>query len=133
VDNEPKGKTDMTTTTNEAVPAAVSADSRTWAMLSHLSAFVMFLGIPAIVGPLVAWAIKKNDDPYIDYHGKEAVNFNLSFLIYGAASALLILAVVGLVLLPIVALTWFVLVIVASVKANSGEYYQYPFTIRFLR
>lgn len=100
-------------------------------MISHLSAYVMFVGIPSIVGPLVTWAIKK-DDPYVDYHGKEAMNFNISFFLYAAASAVLILVAIGLVLLPIVALIWFVLVIVGAVKASNGEYYRYPLTIRFI-
>ena len=34
--------------------------------------------------------------------------------------------------LPVVLVTWFVLVIVAAIKASSGENYQYPFTIRFV-
>ena len=39
---------------------------------------------------------------------------------------------VGVILLPAVLLTWFVLVIVAAIKASNGEYYRYPFTIRFI-
>lgn len=122
------------TSSNEVVPApssGVSVDTKNWAVISHLSAFVMFLGIPAVIGPLVTWLVKK-EDPYLDSHGKEAVNFNISFLIYGAVSAVLVIFVVGLILLPLVFVTWFVLVIVASVKAGAGEYYQYPFTIRFI-
>lgn len=122
------------TSSNEVAAAtgtSLSADAKNWAVLSHLSAFAMFLGIPSVVGPVVTWAVKK-DDPYVDFHGKEAVNFNLSFLIYGVVSAVLILALVGLVLLPVVGLTWFVLVIVGAVKAGAGEYYRYPFTIRFI-
>lgn len=121
--------------TKETVPAptpAVSTDARNWAVISHLSAFVMFVGIPAVIGPVVAWALKKQEDPFIDFHGKEAVNFNISFLIYGAVSAILILAVVGIILLPIVLLTWFALVIVGAVNAGNGQYYKYPFTIRFI-
>jgi hypothetical protein len=121
------------TSPNESAPASneILADSRNWGMISHLSAFVMFVGIPSIVGPLVTWAIKK-DDPYVDYHGKEAMNFNISFFIYAAVSAVLILVAIGLLLLPIVGLTWFVLVIVGAVKASNGEHYRYPLTIRFI-
>lgn len=115
-----------------AAASTVSTDAKNWAVISHLSAFVMFLGIPAVIGPVVAWALKKQEDPYIDFHGKEAVNFNISFLIYAAVSAILILAIVGIILLPMVLLTWFVLAIVASVNASNGEYYRYPFTIRFI-
>lgn len=92
----------------------------------------MFVGIPSLIAPLVMWLIKKDESPFADYHGKEAVNFNISFLLYAAVSAVLILALVGLILLPAVLLTWFILVIVATVKASNGEYYRYPLTIRFL-
>lgn len=110
----------------------ITAEAKRWAAMSHLSAFVMFLGIPTLIGPLVAW-LWKRDIPYVDEQGKEALNFNISFLIYGLASALLILVLIGLVLLPIVFVTWFVLVIVASVKASAGEDYRYPLTVRFIR
>jgi uncharacterized Tic20 family protein len=32
----------------------------------------------------------------------------------------------------VVLVTWFVLVIVASVRASNGESYRYPLTIRFV-
>ena len=109
-----------------------TAEAKRWAAMSHLSAFAMFLGIPSLIGPFVVW-LWKRDIPYVDEQGKEALNFNISFLLYGVASALLIIVLVGLVLLPIVFVTWFVLVIVASVKASAGEDYRYPLTIPFIR
>lgn len=109
-----------------------SSDARNWATLTQLSAFVMFLGIPAVIGPLVVWLIKRDDDPFIDYSGKEALNFNISFLIYGVVAGLLIILLIGLILLPIVFVVWLVLVIVAAVKTSNGEYYRYPLTIRFV-
>jgi len=126
---------DMTTTTdNNPLPAAAAApstDARNWAALGHLSAFVAFLGIPSLVGPLVVWLLRR-EDPYVDYHAKEALNFNISFLLYTIVSAVLIFLIVGLLLLPIVLVSWFVLVIVGAVKAGGGEYYRYPATIRFI-
>lgn len=118
---------------NSGMMTTVSADSRNWGVLTHLSAFVMLFGIPAVIGPVILWAIKKQGDPFVDFHGKEAVNFNISFLIYAVVSAVLLLLLVGVILLPLVLLTWFVLVIVASVKAGAGEYYRYPFTIRWIQ
>lgn len=123
----------MTTTQSTMVAPAssVAGNAKGWAALSHLSAFVMFLGVPALIGPFAIW-LWKRDDAYVDEQGKEALNFNISFLIYGIVSALLILVLVGLVLLPAVFVTWFVLVIVAAVKASAGEDYRYPLTIRFI-
>ena len=121
----------MTTDQAVAPTAAISNDSKNWAVLSHLSAFVMFFGIPALVGPLVAWLLKR-DDVFVEDQAKEALNFNISFLIYGLVSAVAIVFLIGLVLLPIVFVTWFVLVIVAAVRAAGGEYYRYPLTMRLL-
>ncbi len=87
---------------------------------------------PSLVGPFLVWLFKR-DEPYVDEQAKEALNFNISFLIYGVASALLIILLIGLLLLPAVFVTWFVLVIVAAVKASAGEHYRYPLTIRFIR
>ena len=118
-------------TTSAAPTSQISNDARNWATLSHLSAYVAFLGIPSLVGPLVIWLLKR-DDPYVDYHAKEALNFNISFLIYGIVATFSIIFLVGLLLLPVVLVSWFVLVIVAAVKASSGEYYRYPMTLRFI-
>ena len=118
-------------TTSAAPTSQISNDARNWATLSHLSAYVAFLGIPSLVGPLVIWLLKR-DDPYVDYHAKEALNFNISFLIYGIVASFLIIFLVGLLLLPVVLISWFVLVIVAAVKASAGEYYRYPMTLRFI-
>ena len=68
----------------------------------------------------VVWLLKR-DIPYVDEQGKEALNFNISFLIYGIAAALSIILLVGLIALPAVLVTWFVLVIVASIRARPSS------------
>ncbi len=117
--------------TIDAEAAILPTESRNWAMLSHLSAFVTFLGIPALVGPLVVWLLRR-EDPYIEFHAKEALNFNISFMLYGIAAAVAIIFLVGLLLLPAVLVTWFVLAIYAATQASAGRYYRYPLTLRFV-
>ncbi|MDH3260535.1 MAG: DUF4870 domain-containing protein [Acidimicrobiia bacterium] len=123
----------MTTQTAETYPTTyeVSSNSRNLATLSHLSAFITFVGIPSLVGPLVMWLLNR-DDPFVEQQAKDALNFNISFLLYGVVATFSIILLVGLIALPVVLITWFVLVIVAAVKAGNGENYQYPFTIRFV-
>ena len=124
----------MTTETpTETFPAPyeASTNSRNLAMLSHLSAFVAFLGIPSLFGPLVVWLLNR-DDPYVEAQAKDALNFNISFLLYGVVAAISIILLIGIIALPAVVVTWFVLVIVASVKTANGENYRYPFTIQFV-
>lgn len=109
----------------------LTSESRNWATFAHLSAFVMFLGIPSLIGPLVVWLAKK-DDPYVEAQAKEALNFNISMLIYAVAAGISIILLIGLIALPAVFITWFVLVIIAAVRSADGEQYRYPFTIRLV-
>lgn len=125
----------MTTETAPQAPAAppLRSDSKNWAMAGHLSAFTVFLGLPVpVLGPLMVWLMKRGDDDYAEWHAREALNFNISIMIYTIVSAVLILLLIGILLLPAVLISWFILVIVGAVKASSGEYYRYPMTLRFL-
>ena len=96
-----------------------------------LGLFFHFLG--HILGPLVVWLIKRGDSPEIDAHGKESLNFQISMLIYDAIAVILCIFLIGI---PILIALWVantVLVIIASVKASEGKFYQYPFTIRLIK
>lgn len=117
------------------MPEAASKDERTWEMFCHLSALLglFTVNLGSILGPLIVWLIKKDEMPGVDRHGKESLNFQISMFIYMAVSAILIIVAVGLVLVPILAIVNIVCVIIATIKANNGEFYQYPITIRFLK
>ena len=75
-----------------AQATTISQAERDWAMFTHLSAFAVFItGIGGIVGPLVMWLMKKEEYPFVNEQGKEAVNFQISILIYIIVSIPLIL------------------------------------------
>ena len=109
--------------------------SRTWGMVCHLAGLAGLVGIPfgSIIGPLVIWLIKKDEFPYVNEQGKKALNFQISWTIWGIICGLLILIVIGIVLLPILLVAWLVLTILGSIKANNGEPWNYPLTIEFLK
>ncbi|HET7615333.1 MAG TPA: DUF4870 domain-containing protein, partial [Bacillales bacterium] len=65
--------------------------------------------------------------------GKEALNFQISFTIYAIISGILMLVLIGFVLLLVIGVVWFILVIVATVRAGEGRVYRYPLTIRFIK
>lgn len=110
------------------------SDARMWAMLIHLSALTgLFTGIGSLLAPIIIWQIQKDKSAYIDYHGKEAVNFQITIALAACVSFLLMLALIGFVLIWIVGVVWLVFTIIAAVKANNGEYYRYPLTIRFIK
>ncbi len=113
----------------------VSKDARMWAMFCHLAALtgfgIWFLGF--IVGPLIIWLIKKDEFPFVNEHGKEAVNFQISMMIYAIVSAFLFLVGIGFLLLSAVFIVDLIFLIIAAIKANNGEHYRYPLTIRFIQ
>lgn len=122
-----------------ATPAAPSAEERTWAMLGHLAAFSFFItGIGCIVGPLIVWLIKRDSMPFAGDQAREALNFNITTAIVCVALVVLSIVTLGLGLLltvpagVVIAIVWFVLTIVAAIKANEGVAYRYPFTLRLV-
>jgi uncharacterized protein len=106
---------------------------RIWEIFCHLSAIAGFL-IPFgnIVGPLVIWLIKKNENPAVDAHGKESLNFQISMTIYTLLAGLTIFILIGFILVPILVVLNIVLVVMAAIKASNGEFYRYPITIRLV-
>lgn len=114
---------------------ALTKEDRNMAMLCHLAAFATVVGIPLgnIIGPLVVWLIKREQSSFVDWHGKESINFQISVTIYVIISAILILAIIGFVLLPLTIVFALVMVIVATMRANDGIRHQYPLTMRFIK
>lgn len=139
-------------------------NNNTNAFLIHISAFAgYFFPLGSVVVPLIFWQLKKEDANFIDEHGKEAVNFNLSFLLYTFILGLAIVSflfktILNLVnevdhtynqfainpfgsygffgsisVLGILGFIRFILIILAATKANNGETYKYPFTIKFVK
>jgi uncharacterized Tic20 family protein len=112
----------------------LSNDARTWAMLCHLAAFAGYV-VPFgnIFAPLVIWLLKKDEYEFVEFHGKESVNFQLTITIAAMGALFLIFLLIGILLFPAVLLFDLVLKVVAAVKASNGEYFSYPLTIRFIK
>jgi uncharacterized Tic20 family protein len=108
---------------------------RTWAALCHASAlFGVFFHFPGhLLGPLIVWLAKRDESPEIEAHGKEALNFQISMLIYNVVAAVFCLILIGFVLLAVLWVLNAVLVIVAAIQASEGKFYRYPMTIRFIQ
>ena len=106
-------------------------------MLVHLLAI-----LTGFVGVLILWLIKKDESRFVDYHGKEALNFMLSMLIYslGLMAVMMVVGVVTLgfgffILFPayfVLVIGSLVLEIMACLAANRGEWHRYPYTIRMI-
>jgi uncharacterized Tic20 family protein len=114
-------------------------DARMWAMFSHLAALagIVVPVIGCIIAPLVVWQIKKDEFPFVDEQGKEAVNFQISILLYLLVSAILWVPLsfvcIGALIPFAISIVDLIFMLIAAVKANEGEHYRYPLTIRFIK
>src|SRR3954470_7579718 len=118
-------------------PATVSAvaNVRTWCAFCHASALlgVIFHFPGHVLGPLIVWLAKRGDSPEIDAHGKEALNFQISMLIYNVVAAVFCLVLIGFLFLAVLWVLNAIFVIIAAIQASEGKFYRYPMTIRFLQ
>ena len=118
-----------------------SNDARTWAMFCHLAGlagFVIPVVLSGIIAPLIVWQMKKDEHPFINEQGKEALNFQISMPLYAMiGTAACFITCIGVVLIPfVVGAVYFVnliFLIIAAIKANNGEHYRYPLSIRFIK
>lgn len=113
---------------------ALPQEDRILAMVCHLGAFGGYVfPLGNIIVPLVIWLIKKEESPFVDFHGKESLNFQISILIYTLVCVLLMLVLVGILLIIALLVFEVVVVIMASIAASNGQYYHYPLCIRLVK
>lgn len=136
--------------TDEASPASadviisakktdsLSNDEKTMGMLAHLLAI-----FTSFIGPLVIWLTQKDQSKFAETEGKEALNFQISLVIYYTVLTVIttVLSFITLGLFSIVgSLLYFglyvfslVVMIMGTVSAKDGKNYQYPLCIRFIQ
>lgn len=120
-----------------------TSDERSYALLTHLSLLGHII-VPyvAIVVPAVMYLAKKGQSPFIDDHAKEAINFQITLILYtlilpalaaligvltcGVGLVLLIPAVIGPYILGLIGM------VMAASAANRGEFFRYPMNIRLI-
>ena len=138
-----------------------SASEKNWAMLCHLAALAPLVGVPfgQLLGPLVVWMVGRGESPFVDRHGRESLNFHLSWTLYTLLATLLFvvpfalgavgfagsaspqglaLPLVGslffaLAVYGVIAVTGLICTLVAAIKAANGETYVYPLAFPFLQ
>lgn len=110
------------------------ARARRRAQACHLAG-LCGLALPVIghlLPTLWLWRRHRADDPFIDRHGLAALNFQLSLLCWFLLAFSLVLAVIGLAMLPLLYLLHLVAAPAAVRAARRGEDYRYPLTFRFV-
>ena len=143
----------------------------------HASVFSkFFIPFGNFIIPLVLWTVNKQQSQFIDHNGKQALNFQISILLYSIVSGIITIPFVvgffpeifdfgffgfdrfndfntfdmnfgdnfpfGTWLLPVglaglfqvvLFLVNLVYTILATLRANEGQVFEYPLTIKFIR
>ena len=117
----------------QQAPASVSEINQ-WAMFVHLSLYCGFIiPLAGLIVPIVLWQMKKDIWPLIDQHGKNVVNWIISVVIYSIVCFILTFVVIGafgFIALAIVAL---IFPLIGGLKANNGELWSYPLSLKILK
>lgn len=106
-----------------------------WPVFCHLSTLVDFCLPWFLVGwipPLVIWLAKKDEDAEIDYHAREALNFQLNMIFWALVAIPLSLVCIGLAIIFVLPFYKLVMVIIASIRAADGQRFRYPFILRLI-
>lgn len=87
----------------------------------------------AVIGPLIVWVIKKDDNPATEAALRNLVNFGISYTIYLIIAGLTMIILIGYLLTPIITVAFYIFIIIGIVKSSDGEIYKAPFTIDFIK
>lgn len=107
--------------------------TQNYAMWLHLS-MLANLAAPGAgyVLPVVLWQTRK-EDPIIDEHGRNALNFQITQLILMVLGAILAVVVVGIFLILGALIMSIVCPILVGLKAKRGVIEKYPMTFEFIK
>ncbi len=119
----------------ELQAAGASKDDRTWGMVAHLAPLAGFV-VPFgnILGPLVVWLIKKDASPFVAYHAKQSMWFQIF-----VAIAEVLLVLIGLIIcvtLPLAALVGLgamVYAVYGAIQVNGGKDFEYYWVGEWVR
>jgi uncharacterized protein len=116
---------------------------RGWAAVVHLAAFIgVTIPLGNVLAPLTIWLLKRHESALLDDQGREAVNFQISLVLYALlfSVAMLVLVVLemgpvliaGIAIAAVAGFAAFAVIILAAVRANRGERFRYPLSIRWI-
>lgn len=105
---------------------------RQWATILHLSLLAgLVIPLGGLVVPVVIYFVKKDDVPGLEPHWHVVVNWLLSAIIYAVVCVVLMIVLIGFILIWALGLLALIFPIIGAIKANDGEVWSYPLSIRF--
>jgi uncharacterized protein len=111
-----------------------TSEEKQMGLFIHLSQFANVILFPlGIILPIVLWQTQKDKMPALDPHGKMVTNWMISCTIYAIVSFVLMFVLIGFLTIIAVGLMGIIFPIIGAVKANNGELWEYPLTIKFIK
>jgi uncharacterized protein len=102
-------------------------ETQAWVLAAHLGPLIL-----GFIAPLVVMLVVDQRSAFARRQAVEALNFQLSFLIYFIVSALLMILLVGFLLIAVVGVLWLVFMVIAAIQSSGGNDYRYPLTFAFI-
>ena len=109
-------------------PPLSPSDEKLWATLTHVGGIVFHW-----LAPLVAYLVLKDRGPFVRWHTRQALNFQLTLLLAYIAGFVLSLVFIGFFVILAAFVLNIVFGIIAAMAANRGEFYKYPIAIEFVK
>jgi len=111
-----------------------TSEQKQMGMFLHLSQLLnLIIPLAGVIVPIVIWQTKKDESYALDAHGKMVVNWFISSLIYCVISFVLTFVLIGILGFIAIGLMAVIFPIIGGIKANNGEFFEYPLTIKFLK
>src|SRR3954467_2435377 len=105
-------------------------DDKTWALVAHFGGIVV-----GFIAPLLAPLGRGNESPPVRAHAVQALNFQITWNVATLIASVLATCTLGLLFfLPLI--TWVVIIvfsILGGLRANEGQLYKYPMTVRLVK
>lgn len=115
----------------QPAPAGDDKETRTWAMILHLSVLSgLIVPFAGLVVPIVIYLIKKDSMPGLVPHAHVVFNWMISAVIYAVVGIVLTVILIGVLVLIAVAILTIVFPIIGGIKASEGEVWPYPLSIK---
>ncbi|WP_108423067.1 DUF4870 domain-containing protein [Flagellimonas amoyensis] len=158
--------------------ATLTKHERNLSAIIHASTFSKyFIPFGNFIVPLILWMSNKKQYDFVDYNGKQALNFQISMLLYSIVAGLITIpffigsmpglfdwdvfgfhrlsdlnnlnihidsddfrfgrlfwpvGIAGIIQVGL-AIANIVYSILATIRTNEGQYFKYPFTIKFIK
>jgi uncharacterized Tic20 family protein len=111
-------------------PGYANSDEKTWALIAHFGGIVV-----GFIAPLIALLAKGNESPTVRAHSIEALNFQITWGVALIIASILAVCSFGfLFFLPFIPIVIIVIFsILGGLKANEGQVYQYPMSVRLVK